>query len=379
MGSLANRQKEVDTYHKMRSDEPVKYGEYLCELSDKGLSQKEIAELLKTNRQLVGRYQRIGKWPNEVKTFIEGHRKFISNTAILNASMSPSSTESLLEAFKKLATDPKKQDFLAENMGELRTLPTATAFSAALVRLSEIEQQLADMQELANSRHVHLDESNTDSDTWSWRAIFERLLQPGTFLLLICIMGITSYLIHQGAIFFSVIEPDYATSVSSAVMSEVIPLLSTVCLVLSRERLRKMIAATILMVTIVGLGFFMYTSLADRMAKQSGSFVRLAEDRSVLLSTIGALQASMEALPENLVTKRQQLAEQITKEQTKLSGSTSALTRSEVQRVDINSVGLTYSVWLRVAAMALNAFLVHLFLSQFLRRRKSLGLQLGAD
>lgn len=355
MESVANRDNDVDTYQKMRSAHPIKYGEYLCELHERGLSQKDIAESLKTNRQLVGRYQRIGRWDGEIKTFLEGNRQFISNTAILNAAMSPKSKDELLEEFKKLVGNTSGPRTVDTHMGKLKQFPTLPAFSEISARLSSLEQRF---ESLAATSELSV---KSKKERLPWVDLFFQLTRPESMFLLICITGLSSYLIHQGLLFFSAIDHDSASSLSSAIVSETIPLLSAACLALSTQRSRKIIAMIILGATIAGLGFFMHTSLADRMTKQSGYFTRLNTDREIILSTVEALRASMASLPETYITKRQSLASQISNEQAKLSEVNAFLGKVEVQRANINIVSLFYSVWLRIAAMILNAFLVHLF------------------
>lgn len=363
MSRLADSNTEFDTYQKMRSSNPVRYGEYLCELCESGLSQKEIAEMLNSNRQLIGRYQRIGRWDKEVKIFLEENRQYISNTAILTAAMSPLSKEGLLERFKSnIPTGAKSVVTPEENMGEVRNFPTLPAFSEISERLSTLEQRVAVDEDEGMAFGGYTVRRPCDI---GWRDILDQLFRPESLFLLICIIGITSYLIHQGLIFFNVVDSDPVSALSSALISEVIPLLSAACLALCSKRLSRMIAAVILVITIGGLGLFMYTAIKEDMSKNSGGFTRLSDERKITLSTIGSLQESLSSLPASYVTKRQSVVEKIDKEQSKLSQFDKDIGKMEVQKQDIDSIALAYNVWLRVAAMLLNAFLVHLFFSGF--------------
>src|SRR5688500_11399099 len=77
------------TYHRQRSTDPIKYGEMLVRMQDDGRNQKQIADELSCNRQMVGRYQRIGKWSAEVKALVQANREKITNTKILNLASRP--------------------------------------------------------------------------------------------------------------------------------------------------------------------------------------------------------------------------------------------------------------------------------------------------
>ncbi len=361
MEKAANSSKGFDTYQKMRSSDPIGYGEYLCELSDSGLSQKEIAEKLKSNRQLVGRYQRIGRWDREVKDLLAENRKHISNTAIYAATMSPIPKEELLERFKSmipvetnLNTTPK------QNMGELKSFPTPPAYSEISARVSSLEQRI-ETKNSSSDNHVCL----AKQANIRWRDVLVQLFQPTSLLLMLCIIGLTSYLIHQGLIFFDAVDSNPVSSWSSALTSEAIPLLSAACLALCTQWSRKIIAAIILLISISGLGLFMHTSIADNMSKQSDGFTRLTEERNISLSVIRSLQESLTVLPASYVTQRQNLVEKIDREQDKLSRFARSIESMRNQKQDIRSVALAYNVWLRLAAMLLNAFLVHLFFSGF--------------
>ncbi len=355
-----------DTYQKMKSEDPIRYGEYLCKLQDAGLTQTQIANKLKTNRQLVGRYQKIGKWPQELKEFISKNRRYISNTAMLNATMSLKEDEQILTEFKNLiGIQPAAQELNAE----IKTFPTLPPFLDLAKRIETIETHLA---LVATKKPLALFEEqagkNFSINQLSWRDLINALITPGSVFTLICIISISAYLIHQSLLFFKLIDPNDYSAISSAVISEAIPIFSAACLALSAERLYKISSFIILISTIICLGFFMHASLGDKMTKQSGQFSRLTDQRQGTLSDIEDLSRTLSALPPSFFTKRQQLVQEIQKNRDRLGRIDVMLSKETLERSDVNQILFTYSVWIRVAAMLLNAIFVH-FLFSKLRQR----------
>lgn len=199
---------------------------------------------------------------------------------------------------------------------------------------------------------------------FSWMDLLRIFTSPVSVSLLICIAGMTSYLIYQGLLFFSFVEINTLSATTNAIVSEVIPILSAACLTLCTHRMHKLAAGLILIVTIIGLSLFMHTSIAGHMTKQSSQFSRLNTDRNISLETIQTLNTAFKALPDTFLTKKQQIMRQIQAERDNLGFLNQRLNNIETSQSNIDPLSLSYSVWLRIAAMLMNTLLVHLFFSR---------------
>ena len=97
------------------------------------------------------------------------------------------------------------------------------------------------------------------------------------------------------------------------------------------------------------------------MTKQSSHFSRLDTDRNISLDSIQTLTAAVKVLPDTFLSKKQQLLGQIQTERDKLGALNERLNSIESSQSSIDPIALSYSVWLRLAAMLMNTLLVHLF------------------
>lgn len=103
----------------------------------------------------------------------------------------------------------------------------------------------------------------------------------------------------------------------------------------------------------------MHASIARQMTTQSDAFKQPQLERQALNSNLTALSQSLSALSAKYVSKRQELITQVNFQRAELN-SLKIKTASMGHDIILStSAAFTFSVWLRVAAMLLNAFLVH--------------------
>lgn len=369
MNSVIGIKQDEGTYRQMRAQNPIKFAEYLCDLQKQGMSQAEIAELLGLNRQVVGRYKRIAMWDDDLKRYIEENRKCIKITTMLENS--GKTTQEAFEIFKQLVAmkrgdtppTPTKEE-PKENTVEVKPLQVVPPLPSSEAEVEKTQEIALFCEKEVPECEVRKESPKQETEP-SWMEVFSQIVTPSMFVLMVCTIGLSSYLVHQGVLFFQ-LHDNNATSVwSSAIVSEAIPILCAGCLALTRRFLHKLIASILLMGTIAGLGFFMHASISDSMQRQSGAFIRTESERKVQESSVKALVSSLNALPDTYVSKRQLLAEKITSEQKKLADLNHSLTKFEHEHSSVDRIALLYGVWLRIAAMLLNAFLVHLFFGRF--------------
>jgi hypothetical protein len=113
--------KYAGTYQKRDCEDPIIFGEMLVELKNQGMTQIQIAKELQRNRHMVGRYQKIGLWPDTLKQFVRENRECINNTAMIQAAIKYRNAEEIRAVFedltkssskrlKLISTEPKKSE-----------------------------------------------------------------------------------------------------------------------------------------------------------------------------------------------------------------------------------------------------------------------------
>lgn len=206
---------------------------------------------------------------------------------------------------------------------------------------------------------AHGSEPSGPAQSLTWLGVFKNIIKPAPFFCLLAIAGFTSYLIQQGILFFEMVEADNQSIISSAILAEAIPLISAACFALSFKKSHKILLGIIFGGSIVGMGFFMHASIGQQMTAQSDVSKQTHLEKRVLNSSLTALSESLSALPENYVSKRQELIQQINFQRAEL-GKLDTQTGTLGQAISLTSnAAFTFGVWLRVAAMLLNALLVH--------------------
>ena len=198
-------------------------------------------------------------------------------------------------------------------------------------------------------------EPSVPAPSLTWIGLFKTLTTPQTFFCLLAITGLTSYLIQQGMIFFAHVESTQNSLVSNAILAEAISLISAAFFAISIRKSHKFLLGIILTGSIIGMGCFMHASIGQQMITQSTISKQTQLEQKILNSSLTALSQSLNSLPANYVSKRQELIRQLD------------FQRAELNKLDLKpgsislttSATFTFSVWLRVAAMLLNALLVH--------------------
>ena len=272
-------------FRSLQKSNPAKCGDWLRGLQNQyQLNQTQLAEKLKANRQVIGRY---------------------------------------LRGIKKSKCHSVSRKDHASAGSEISTEPSGTVQSL------------------------------------TWIGLFKALATPQTFFCLLAIIGLTSYLIQQGMIFFAHLETTQSSIISNAILAEAIPLISAACFAMSIKKSHKFLLGTILIGSIIGMGFFMHASIVQQMVTQSDISKQTQLERQALNSSLTALTQSLNALPTNYVTKRQELIAQMDFQRAEL-GKLDMRSSGVAQDVNLTtSAAFTFGVWLRVAAMLLNALLVH--------------------
>lgn len=193
----------------------------------------------------------------------------------------------------------------------------------------------------------------------TWMGFLKTLTTPQVFFCLLAIIGLTSYLVQQSIIFFSQVETAQHSIISNAILSEAIPLVAAACFAMSFKPMHKWVLGLILGGSIIGMGFFMHASIGRQMITQSDISKQTHLEREILNTSLTALTQSLSALPAKYVSKRQELIKQINFQRTELS-NLKIKTASIGQDISLSTnAAFSFGVWLRVAAMLLNALLVH--------------------
>lgn len=320
---------QYQSFKTLQRTSPIKCGEYLCEIAAEGLTQSQIAERVGSDRHTVGRYLKIGRWDDEVKE-LAGHEN-ISKTSIIRAASRPWDKGQLIQYLTK---------------GEISQPATQKAPEPAQTPTECTESEI------------------------SWRYLRHFVSSPGNVSLLLCIFSFSGYLLHQGYLFFSAVDSNFASALSSAFFSEAIPVVSAACLAMSVKWSHKALTGTIMMATIIGVGVFMHASIHNQSISKSEGSTRYEAEKDALNGSILAISESINALPSSYATKRQQLAEQLNRQRAELSAVHANITQAVDQTQSRSQIPLSYGAWIRIAAMLLNAFLVH----QFFKRMAQLNI-----
>ena len=193
----------------------------------------------------------------------------------------------------------------------------------------------------------------------AWIMIGRYISQPSIVFLLLSILALSAYLIHQGILFFSTVDNDNVSAISSAVVSELLPLLCAACFALSVSKMQRFLSGLLLTGSIIGLSLFMHAALSQKQVDTSANVSHLEKQRENILLSIETLNAAAAALPSNFVSKKQDIIQQIDVKQASLSNLDTNIARAISDASSASNVLLSYGVWLRIAAMILNAILAH--------------------
>lgn len=203
--------------------------------------------------------------------------------------------------------------------------------------------------------------------TLKWQDLFVMLTKPSSVLLMACIAILISYLVYQGVVFFSAIDPQPISAISSAIVSELVPFLTAACFALAPKLSHRIVAFMMLVTSIIGLGLFMHKSISTQITQSSGYYERISKSRELTLASIDSYTKSLATLPEAYVSKRREISKEISAERENLTKIDREIRHLEISGGESRNTDLNYAVWIRLAAMLLNAYLIHLLFSTFRR------------
>jgi hypothetical protein len=204
-----------------------------------------------------------------------------------------------------------------------------------------------------------------------WMSIFYSVLEPKGFCfvllglcLILLISGLTGYLMHQGFLFFASGEPDFTKALSSAIVSEAIPIICAGVFALTDSRRFKILSAIFLVTSIIGLGVFMKDGVVGNSLTQNFQYKAVQEERDLIHKSIETLNKSLAALPENYASKKEALRQEIETQRKNLLANTEASKNISGIVTQGTSAAVSYNVWIRIAAMLINAMLIHLLFTR---------------
>ena len=243
--------------------------------------------------------------------------------------------DSLIQHIKKDSSMPQ----VSEQAQAQMTMPIST---------EKPNTELQPKKEISPTKHIET----------QWVSIFHSLIEPQGLSLTLLVGVLSSYLFYQGFQFFQKLEPDFVTALSSAVISEAIPILLAGLFALSNSRLLKLFCAVFLVATISGLGVFMKNGVVSNSLVQSTQYKTLQEEKEFIDKSIKSLDEDIDALPEIYATKKARLRQDKDTQMGLRKANTEAIKKISGAQGTNTDVG--YEVWIRVAAMLLNAMFVHL-------------------
>lgn len=314
----------------LKREDPIKFGELLCEFKAQGLNQTQIGQKISINRHMVGRYLRIGQWDQDIKEFIGGHRDRIKNTMMLRAASKPLSTAQLKKTL---------------DIGEIAPLKTKV------------------------QPRIRRRERTKTENPRGWFAMLYYLVAPRSVFLLLGIGIFMSFLLYQGYLFFLAIDTNEISAIYCALLAELVPIAGAIGATVARNRLVKTLLVIGVIVSVCGLGAFIYTSLAKQIQAPSAEYLNQQVEREALLQSITSLTEAMKSTPASFVTKRQAIIEQMNGQRAALATLNATKIAAPEQSIGGIDIVLAYSVWLRISAMLMNAMMVHFWWEGMLRRQ----------
>lgn len=390
-----------EEYQVLRKENPIACGEWLLRFTERGLSQAQIARKLGANRQVIGRYIRMALWPTDFKELISRYRNKISNTDIYRAASSPKNEQLLKKSIerkednkktihpKDIAAEPptlsvihehppqgNDEGLISDNVSGVSGSKKECITQEAINDVSDSAKGIGE-KILRESFCPHepayptpgmgippppaLPPQNQSEDdiSKSWLKIARYISQPSVAFLILSITALSGYLIHQGILFFSTVDNNNVSAISSAVVSELLPLVCAACFALSVSRMRRFLSGLLLTGSIIGLSLFMHAALSQKQADTSTNVIHLQKQRDSILLSIDNLNESISALPSNFVSKKQDIIRQVDAKQLSLAQLDARIAQATKKATSAGNVLLSYGVWLRIAAMILNAILAH--------------------
>lgn len=205
------------------------------------------------------------------------------------------------------------------------------------------------------------------SSSIRWEKLFSLLSHPEPVLLGVFALILSSYLVHQNFSFFRTIESSDEAAIINAIISEIVLILSAASLAFTSKKMHRALLGVFLFGTIAGLGIFFHKSLSENSVSKSAQVEMLIQEKELASKTVGLHFASIESLPQDYISKRQNLEHKIEQERAKISELNSRIENSKTSAISSQTSKVTYAFWLRLAAMLLNAYLIHCLFSRLKR------------
>ena len=249
--------------------------------------------------------------------------------------------DSLIQHIKKDSSMPQ----VSEQAQAQMTMPIST---------EKPNTELQPKKEISPTKHIET----------QWVSIFHSLIEPQGLSLTLLVGVLSSYLFYQGFQFFQKLEPDFVTALSSALVSESIPIVCAGIFALSNSKRIKLISALFLIISVIGLGSFMREGVVGNSLTHNLQYKAVQEERDVILKSIESLNTSLAALPENYASKRETLRQEIETQRKNLNANTKATEHVSGVMASTANAAVSYNVWIRIAAMLINAMLIHLLFTR---------------
>lgn len=205
--------------------------------------------------------------------------------------------------------------------------------------------------EIEEKREIH-EEKRSIEEQWSRVGIV--IASPASLANVSVMSGLSAYLITQ--------SHNFMGSWSTAIVSESIPFLAAAMIPCCASLMGRTALRGLVLASLIGLTMFFHSGISNDSVKNSDSYTRMVESRNTIVGQIKALTVSLENIPGNYATKRADLGGQIKDAQAALANSDTALASVKSE----GSSSVAYEVWIRLGAMILNAYLVHMLVRRFL-------------
>jgi hypothetical protein len=192
--------------------------------------------------------------------------------------------------------------------------------------------------------------------------------------LLAMIAGVTSYLVYQNYDFFNAIiksnQTLYGISIPAllnSIVAELI-LLTSAAYTTSRKLQIKILAWTLMLGMIGGLGVFMHASINNDLTGNTDFVQSLKQQRKDAISAKEGYDAEKSALdPLKWKSRRELLQTKINVERSNIETLDKKIAEAkEVTTGNLQSI-IIYNTILRLAAMVINALLAHTLISRFVK------------
>jgi len=190
--------------------------------------------------------------------------------------------------------------------------------------------------------------------------------------LLVLILSMTSYLVYQNYDFFTAICKSTAAinvpALLNSIVAELILLISA-AYTISRELKIKILAWTIMVGMICGLGVFMHASIDNDLTGNTDHVQALKQQRQDALKAKDSYEQEKEALdPMTWKSRRNALQAKINVERETIASLDKQIVEAkEVSTGNLHGI-IIYNTILRIIAMVVNALLAHTLIRRIVKK-----------